>query len=120
MMKAALQAVSALTLMAVSYLTISVVVLQPPRANYVQGFAVAAFVVLQGCLTFVATSFDGRSGWIRPLTLVGGVSMTVLGVWMIRRTLAAAQFEGYAIVLGAMLALQGGLTTVAFARPPRI
>jgi hypothetical protein len=119
MMKTALQTVCALTLMAVSYLTISVVILQPPRVNYVQGFAAAAFVVLQGCLTFAAISFD-RSGWIRSLTFVGGVSMAVLGFWLIRRTLVSPHFEGYAIVLGAMLALQGALTTAAFARPSGI
>jgi hypothetical protein len=46
----------------------------------------------------------------------GGAALAAIGVWMIRETLVSSHFEGYALVLGGMLVVQGILTLTAFAR----
>ena len=46
----------------------------------------------------------------------GGAALAAVGTWTVRETLTSSHFEGYALVLGAMLVSQGGLTLVMFLR----
>jgi hypothetical protein len=112
MVKTTLTAICVAVVLAVAYLTLSVVVLRPPRVNYPAWFAVAAIVVVATGLTLVALWVAAP---VRLGALGGGAAVAVLGGWMIQQTLASPHFEGYALVLGALLCLQGGLTVVAFA-----
>jgi hypothetical protein len=119
-MKLALATICALTLLAVAYLSVSVMVLQPPHFNYPVQFALASVFVAQDVLTLAALGARparARSARIRYAVLVGGVLVAALGVWIVRRTITSAHFEGYALVLGSMLVTQGMLTFVAFLAP---
>jgi hypothetical protein len=56
-------------------------------------------------------------GWIRWLVLAGGIAIIWVGASWARATLASDHFEGYALVLGSMLVVQGALTLGVFLRP---
>jgi hypothetical protein len=115
-MKTLLTALSGLTLLAVGYLSLSLIVLRPPRANYPGWFALAAVITIQSVATFIAMT--NPHAWLRAGAAIGGALLAAIGVWMVRDTLASPRFEGYALVLGAMLVMQGILTLAAFARAP--
>ena len=115
-MRTALTAICVLTLLAAAYLSLSLIVLHPPRANYQQWAFVASVIVAQGVLTLVAVTTSHASAWLRLVVSAAGGVLAVIGVWMVRNTLTRSHFEGYALVLGAMLVVQGGLTLVMFPR----
>jgi hypothetical protein len=116
MLKTALFAVCAFTLLATGYLSLSLAILRPPRANDSEWFLMAALFVAQGVLTMVALSALRSGGWIRWLVLAGGVAIMWVGAAWVHDTLASDHFEGYAVVLGSLLVLQGALTLVVFLR----
>ena len=109
MLKQALGAVCGLTMLATVYLTGSLVVLQPPRANYLQWMLAAALILGQGALTVVVL-LAGRAAALRPLVLAGAVAVGLFGAWWVYGTASGPHFEGYALVLGSMLVMQGALT----------
>jgi hypothetical protein len=111
-LKTTLAVVCALTLLATLYLTASLAVLRPPRANYQQWFMVEALIVAQGVLTLVAL-FAAGSAALRYVVLGGGLLMAFLGAQSIYSTVSGPHFEGYALVLGSMLIVQGVLTFVS-------
>ena len=113
-MRTILAAVSALTLLAVAYLTLSVVILHPARANFAVWFTLATLIAALDVVTFVAISNVRR--WTRIVATAGGAMLSATGVWMVRETLASSHFEGYALVLGSMLVLQGVLTVFTLLR----
>jgi hypothetical protein len=112
MLKTALVALAALTLLAVGYLTASVLVLRPPRANLSAWLPFAALLATQCVLTFAAAS--STLAWLRLLVAAGGTALMAAGVWLIRGTVSSDHFEGYALLLGGMLAVQGALTVAVF------
>ena len=116
MLKTALFAVCAFTLLATGYLSLSLAILRPPRANYSEWFMMATLFAAQGVLTMIALSALLSGGWIRWLVLAGGVAIAWVGAAWVHDTLASDHFEGYAVVLGSALALQGALTLVVFLR----
>ena len=111
MLKTALAAICVLVMLAVAYLTLSVVVLRPPRVNDPGWLGFASIVVALAAFTLAALS---RLVRVRGPVIAEGAVVVLLGGWMIQRTLASAHFEGYALLLGAMLAVQGTLTIVVF------
>ena len=113
-MKTLVAALCVLTLLAVAYLSFSVILLRPPRANYPVWFAAATIIGVQSVATLIAIAH--ASGLLRVATTIGGAVLAAIGVWMIRETVASPHFEGYALVLGAMLVMQGISTLAAFAR----
>ena len=81
----------------------------------------ASVIIAQGVLTLTALRSGnglrqaaGSQGG-RHLVAVGGVVMAV-GVSSIYSTLSRPHFEGYALVLGSVLILQGLLTLTMFLR----
>ena len=116
MLKTALVAMCVFTLLATAFLTASLLVLQPPRANYQQWAFVASVIVAQGVLTLVAVTRSHASAWLRLVVSAAGGVLAVIGVWMVRNTLTSSHFEGYALVLGSVLIVQGALTIGAFLR----
>src|SRR6266581_2044166 len=114
MLKRALAAMCVFTLLATAFLTASLLVLQPPRANYPTWFALAAIITIQSVATFVAMA-NPHAG-LRIVVAAGGAALAAIGVWTVRETLTSSHFEGYALVLGAMLVVQGGLTLVMVLR----
>jgi hypothetical protein len=113
-MKTLLAAMCVLTLLAIGSLSLSLFILRPPRANYSTWFTLATIVAVQSVGTFIAMA-NPRT-WLRTVVAGGGAALAAVGVWMVRDTLTSPHFEGYALVLGAMLVMQGILTLAAFAR----
>jgi hypothetical protein len=106
-----LAAACAFTMLAACSLTVSLLLLQPPRANYLQWAAVAAAIVAIGLLTLVAL-IAPPSLPRRFAAAAGGVVLAALGAWSAYRALSSDHFEGYALVLGTALAVQGLLTAL--------
>ena len=117
-MRRVLAVTCALTLLAVIYLSASVLILRPPRTNVSVWFTLAAVFIAVGVLTLTALSVGSRSASLRYPVLASGSLLAAIGVWLVRETLTRAHFEGYALVLGSMLVVQGALTVAAFVRPP--
>ena len=117
MLKTALAAICLLTLFATVYLSASLLILQPPRANYPQWAFVASAIIVQGALTLVALRAGGPRG-LRYAAAAGGAAIAALGASYIYSTVSGPHFEGYALVLGSMLVVQGLLTLITFAGLP--
>jgi hypothetical protein len=117
MAKTALAAICIFTLAATVYLSASLIVLRPPRADYQQWALVASAIIAQGALTLVAMRAGSPRG-LRYAAAAGGAAIAGLGASSIYGTVSGAHFEGYALVLGCMLVTQGLLTLIAFAGSP--
>jgi len=117
MLKTALATVCLLTLFATVYLSASLLILQPPRANYTQWAFVASAIIVQGALTLVALRAGSPRG-LRYAAAAGGAAIAALGASSIYSAVSAPHFEGYALVLGSMLVIQGLLTLITFAGLP--
>ena len=113
MLKTALAAICLLTLFATVYLSASLLIVQPPRANYPQWALVASAIIVQGALTLVALR-AGSSRGLRYAAAAGGAAIAVLGASSVYSTVSGPHFEGYALVLGSMLVIQGLLTLITF------
>ena len=111
MLKTALAAICFLVLCAVGYLALSVAMLRPPRVNYPASIAAAAVILAQTAMTIAC--LRGIAS-LRNAVIAGGAALTLFGAWLIQQTVASAHFEGYQLVLGSMLAVQGTLTVIVF------
>src|SRR5438128_7751849 len=100
MLKPALVAVCSVTLAATAYLSLSLAILRPPRANYPAWFLMATLFVAQSVVTLVAAAGAVSGGWIRWLVLAGSVAIVWVGAAWAHDTLTSEHFEGYALVLG--------------------
>jgi hypothetical protein len=114
MVKTALAAICVFTLLATAYLSASLLILRPPRANYQQWALVASVIVAQGVLTLAALYWLGGVRTLGYVTAAGGVVLTALGASAVYRTLSGPHFEGYALVLGSAMIVQGLMTIGAF------
>lgn len=70
---------------------------------------VDACIVLQACATLLVVFFSGSS-LLRGVVMTGAVAMALLGAFAIFRILQSPHFEGYVLLIGSALLLQGGLT----------
>ena len=113
MLKTALAAMCLLTLAATLYLSASLLILQPPRANNQQWALVAGAIIVQGALTLVAMR-EGSIRVLRYAAAAGGAAIVALGAASVYSTVSGPHFEGYALALGSMLVIQGVLTLVTF------
>ena len=101
------------TTCAVAYLSLSLLMLRPPRASRAWP-AEAVFVLVVTALTFAWTKAGGLSSWIRPVLLLGTLTLGALGGASIYAAVTYAamtgDFEGYGVVLGALFTIQAVLT----------
>jgi hypothetical protein len=109
-MKTALALISSFTLLAAGYLSLSVAILRPPRVNYGEWFLMATLFVGQSVLTLVAVTGLVSGAWIRWGLLAGSVAIIGVGAAWVKATVSGPHFEGYALVLGSALVVQGVLT----------
>jgi hypothetical protein len=112
----ALAAICILTLLATAYVSASLLILQPPRANVPAWFALAAVFTFQCALTLIALGMTRPPGWIRFLVLGGACALVAIAVWRVRDTLTSSHFEGYNLLLALILVVQAALTIAAFVR----
>ena len=115
-MKAALAAMCVLVLLAVGYLSLSLIVLNPPRANLPAWFALAAVLAAQSVLTAIALRLPDPPASLRSAVIGGAFVIAAIAVWRVRATLAGPHVEGYNLLLGAMLAVQAVLTVIVEGR----
>ena len=115
-MRTVLAVVCSFTVLLTVYLSLSLAILHPPRANYQQWFVVAPLFLVQSVLTLAAIFGSGRAstGWIRGLLVAGGAAVIWVGASAVSATVAGPHFEGYAVVLGSALVVQGALTLALF------
>ena len=108
-MRRLLNALAGLTLAASTWLGVMFVVLHRP--GFERGVGVAALFVLQSLLALAAAN-----GWLpgvvwRALTMAGAAALATAGAFIVGHDLNGPHFEGYLLVLGVLLTLQG-LTTL--------
>ena len=116
--KTSLAAICVLTLAATAYLSLSLLILRPPRADYQPWAPMAGAIVVQGALTLFAIR-SGSAKVVCYLAAAGGAAITAVGASSVYSTVSGPHFEGYALLLGSLLVAQGLLTLGAFARPLR-
>jgi hypothetical protein len=114
-MKTALAATCVLVLLAIGYLSLSLVVLDPPRARVTVWFALAAVLTAQCVLTLIALNIAGPPASLRMAVLGGAVVVATIAVWRVRATLTSPHVEGHNLLLGAMLVVQAALTMIVSA-----
>jgi len=119
MLKAALTAASTLTLLATGYLSLSLIILNPPRANFPVWFTLAAIVIVQSVLTLAAIRMERPPAGLRLVLAAGACVLVGIAIWRVRATLNSSHFEGYNLLLGAMLVVQGALTLVGLVGNPK-
>jgi hypothetical protein len=115
MVKSGLTAICTLTLLATAYLSLSLLILRPPHANYQRWAIMATVIVAQSVLTLVAL-FARTPRGLQYAVLASGFGIACIGALSIYSMLANPHFEGYVLVLGSMLVVQGALTLAVFAR----
>jgi hypothetical protein len=85
------------------------------HAGYGQRTAVGACIAIQGLATVVLLILDGRSIF-RAVVLAGALGLMLIGVSAIRRILEARHFEGFVLLIGSALIVQGLLTLAVVLR----
>ena len=107
-MRSILTVVCALTVAASTWLGVMFVVLHRP--GYEGGLGISSLFVLQSLLAAaVINQWLEHRGW-RALTLAGAAALAAAGTSTIASNVSGPHFEGYALVIGALLLLQGVLT----------
>ena len=124
-MRKLLIAVAFCTLLAACWLTVMSLVLRHP--GYERQAIVFALFIAQSAVTLAALmpgAVTPTAGWIRPVVLLGAVGILYSGWMTVAEQMSrsgidpaqpqALHFEGYALLIGLALAVQGILTFVAF------
>jgi hypothetical protein len=113
-MKTCLIVLSCFTAAASCWLVVMYVVLQHP--GYEWRAAMATLFVIQSVLTVAALAGWADGGWVRGVLLAGAAAILLAGGSAVRATLAGDHFEGFALVIGLALVIQGALTLVIVLR----
>jgi hypothetical protein len=116
-MRTALAVICSFTILATGYLSLSLAILRPPRANYAVWFLAAALFLTQSVLTLAALSGAAAEVRLRWPLVAGAVGLIAVGGSWALSTLSGSHFEGYALVLGTILVVQGLLTLPVVLRP---
>jgi hypothetical protein len=106
-MKAALTWMSVFTAAAGVWLAVMENILK--HAGYGERTVIAACIAIQGLATLLLLLLNGRLIF-RALVLMGALGVAVLGVSALKRTLDAPHFEGFVLLIGSALIVQGVLT----------
>jgi len=96
------------TLLASSWLGVMYVVLHQP--GYERGVSMSLIFIIQSLLTLALTTGTLSALWWRLLTVAGAAGVVWAGGAAVSSTLTSRHFEGYALVIGVALVLQGLLT----------
>ena len=116
-MKAALIWLSVFTTAAGIWLAVMENVLK--HDGYGERTAIAACIAIQGLATLLLLLLLNGPLIFRALVLVGASAGAILGVSGIHRTLDAPHSEGFVLLIGSALIVQGLLTFGVLLRAPR-
>ena len=111
-MRTILAALCCVTIAASCWLGVMFIVLQ--RSGYERGAAVSALFVLQSLLTWGVVAKILASVWARRAAMLGAMGIVWFGATAIAENLSGPHFEGYIVVIGAALVVQGLLTLGLF------
>jgi hypothetical protein len=75
----------------------------------------ALIVVAQSAVTIGAVMTSARS-WMRLALSIGGALLVAVGTMILHEALSRSHFEGYALVVGTLVVVQGVLTIVHSSR----
>jgi hypothetical protein len=98
------------TLLATSYLSLSALILHPPRLTYSLWFPMAGLFLGQSVLTLLTMGRSVGGHWTRRILIVGSIALASTGAWWVHETVSGPHFEGYALILGSWVAIQGVFT----------
>ena len=113
-MKPILIALSCFTAAASCWLVVMYFVLQHP--GYEMRAVMATLFVIQSALTVASLAGWVDGLWVRVLLLGGAAAILLAGGSAVQATLKGDHFEGFALVIGLALVIQGALTLVVFLR----
>ena len=97
-----------LTIAASAWLGVMFVVLHRP--GYERGAGMAALFILQSLLALAVTNQWLPGVWWRMAALLGAAGLTWVGVSAVVANLTGPHFEGFAVIIGVLLLLQGLFT----------
>ncbi len=97
-----------LTIAASAWLGVMFVVLHRP--GYERGAGMAALFILQSLLALAVTNQWLPGVWWRMAALLGAAGLTWVGVSAVAANLTGPRFEGFAVIIGVLLLLQGLFT----------
>ena len=100
---------------ACSWLTVMFVVVHRP--GFERGLAFAIFFVLQSLLVVAISSGIASAPVWRVAALAGACGIIVSGGMAVANTLSSNHFEGFVLVIGTLLVLQGILTVPKLITP---
>jgi hypothetical protein len=83
--------------------------------GYTGRMAVGAYIAFEGLATFLLIMFNGRAIY-RAFVAMVATSIAILGVAAINKTLQAPHFEGFVLLIGSALVIQGLLTLAVLLR----
>jgi len=107
-MRTALNVLCGFTLLASSWLAVMFAVLHRP--GYERGVSMSLVFIIQSLLTLAITPGLLSELWWRMLALAGAAGIVWAGGAAVSHTLTSPHFEGYALIIGVALVLQGLLT----------
>jgi len=107
-----LASVSGLNIAATLWLSGSLLVLAPARANHARWFLAGAVILTHGSLTLAATAAEYPSERLRTTLAAGAAVLLALAAASAFQLLSEPHFEGFRLVLTPLLTLQGALTLV--------
>ena len=111
MMRLLLRLVCGFTILASTWLTTMYFFLQHP--GYQERAATSAAFVFAGLVTLAALQLARPPAWLLAIVAAGAIGLIYAGSSAVNAVLRpGAHFEGYALVIGAALAVQGVLTLV--------
>jgi hypothetical protein len=110
-MRPLLNGLCSLTIAASVWLGVMFVVLHRP--GYERGAGMAALFVLQSLLALAVTNQRLTGAWWRMAALLGAAGLTWVGVSAVVSNLTGPHFEGFAVIIGILLVLQGLFTAGA-------
>jgi len=127
-MKSFLAAIAVFTATASCWLFVMYFVLKHP--GYEAHASIALLFLAQSLLTLILVASSAPAGFsgrpeglhavrlgLRLIVLAGACGIAWAGVSAVSSTLTGPHFEGFALLIGSALVLQGALTLVTFARP---
>ncbi|MGA8029656.1 MAG: permease prefix domain 2-containing transporter [Bryobacteraceae bacterium] len=85
--------------------------------GYVARSVIAVCIVIQGLATLLVVLLRGGTV-LRIVVTTGGAVMVWLGVSAILKMLRSEHFEGFVLIIGVALVLQGGLAVATLLMPP--